>query len=185
LDESRNAALKAFYHEERLIGLLVFEAADADCLARVREVITSFAHRIVRTQHDFLMSFPDSVLESFQSLQAKLAGIQDRLADFALVKLEFEDVIQTMRKAISCISEAWLHYILSRIFAGLFNGICKAYEGTNNHLYLLIPIDMMPDEELSAHQSSLSLQRHFRETEVPFRIRYERIAPGEIQGLER
>lgn len=184
LDRNRDMVLKAFYHEERLIGLLVFEATDRDCLGRIREVITSFAHRIVRSQHDYLISFPDSILESFPGLQEELAGIQDRLTEFALIKLSFEDVIQTMRKAISCISEAWLHHILSRVFAGLFSGICRAYEGTNSHLYLLIPIDMMLDEELSAHQSALSLQQHFRETEVPFRISYERIAPGEMQGVK-
>jgi hypothetical protein len=182
---NRDVVLKAFYHEEKLIGLLIFEAKADDALKRVKGIITSSAHRVVRTQHDFLNSFPDSILESHESLREELQGMNERLSDYALVKLAFEDVIQVMRKAIDCISPAWLHHILSKIFAGLFMGICKAYEGTNNHLYLLIPVDMMLDEELSAHQSALSLQKHFRETGLPFRINFQRVAPGEIQGIEK
>ena len=173
-----SAVLKAFYHEERLIGLLILDDAYGDALDKIKTVVTSHAHRIVRTQYDYLSSHIEQTLGAHSLLLKELTGRGSESRQPMIV--DFGAVIRIISSEVECICLSWLHRILSYLLAGLCEGIGITYEGTNDHMILLLPPEVRLDEQLAAHQAALSMQSHFRALINPEHIQFRTVSVEDI-----
>ena len=173
-----SAVLKAFYHEERLIGLLILDDAYGDALDKIKTVVTSHAHRIVRTQYDYLSSHIEQTLGAHSLLLKELTGRGSESRQPIIV--DFGAVIRIISSEVECICLSWLHRILSYLLAGLCEGIGITYEGTNDHMILLLPPEVRLEEQLAAHQSALSMQSHFRALINPEHIQFRTVSVEDI-----
>jgi len=178
--------LKAFYHEERLIGLLVVESTGDDAMGEVKAVINPSAHRIVRRQYEYLAGFPEDVLKDRASLEEALSSSAEKPGASLPVPVIvfFGSLVQSVAEQIGCISSIWLHRILSYMLAGLFSGIGTAYEGTNDHVVVLVPQDIEFDQRLAAHQCALSLRYQFQIPFEPDHIRFRTVSAEDILRTE-
>lgn len=155
--------VKAFHHEEKLIALLIFAGNQKEQQKKVKKVITSETHRIIRAQYDLLESLNNIVL-----------GTPDSIKDNNnIIKISFGALIRSLKEENNCMCPLWLNHILSFALARLCQRLGKVYTGENDYVFLVLNENAEIDRELAAHQAGLSLKQYFSEVRIPFKISFE------------
>ena len=155
--------VKAFHHEEKLIALLIFTGSQKERQKKVKKVITSETHRIIRAQYDLLESLNDIVLGTPDS---------DKGND-NIIKISFGALIRSLKEENECMCPLWLNHILSIALARLCQRLGRIYAGENDYVFLVLNENVEIDMELAAHQAALSLKQYFSEVRIPFKISFE------------